>query len=108
MLLRNPILLVPLLALIALAAGLGLWLGQRAGPVDEGRAIARIAAAYVAQAGDGAAPTDCVAVPGDHHAVWIVVICRKSGDAARVYRYALDHRGRVIPGTDPAIGRNGS
>lgn len=99
---------VTLTALIGLAAVLGLWLGQRAGPPDEGRAIARVAAAYVAQAGDGAAVTDCIALPGDHVSVWIVVTCRKPGDAVGLRRYALDHRGRVIPGTDPAIGRNGS
>lgn len=97
MVLRNPILLVPFLALIALAAGLGLALGRKAGPPDEGRAIARVAAQYVERAGAGAAMTDCVGSPGLRDGTWIVVTCQFSGDGGRVYRYDLDQWGRVLP-----------
>jgi len=62
------------LALCAVAAALGLWLGIRREPMDESDAIIAVIDRYVAET--GGAKTECVAVPGDD--VWLRVLCDRA------------------------------
>ena len=73
-----------LFTLCAVAAGLGLWLGTRAAPLDESAAIVATIDRYVAETGD--APTDCVAVTGQ--GVWLEVLCTGA-------RYEVTRRGTI-------------
>ena len=77
-------------ALCALAAVLGLRLG---GPPSEGEILPLIVARYLDLAGEGAAATDCAAVPGEG-AVRMVVTCRARGNAG--WAFDVDANGVVI------------
>ena len=84
---RRPVLLTTA-ALAALAAVLGLRVGQ--GELTETDVIGAAAARYVAETGGAAA--DCAAVPGEG-AIWLVVTCAGT-DRRHVYRF--DHAGRPL------------
>jgi len=81
----------PLGALIVLAGYLGYRLGQ---PVSETEIITHFAAIYVAEAGAGAAMTDCLAVAGQQDGVRLVVVCEHPG--GEVYRYPAGPRGQLV------------
>ena len=78
--------LVSTLALVALAAGFGVWLGQGRSAPTETQAIEMVAQAYVSQT--GGQPTDCAASPGPGD-VWLRVRC---GELV----YDIDDRGMLI------------
>lgn len=79
------------LGLAVVAAGAGLWLGLHRAPLTETEAIETAVQRYVAET--GGKRTDCVAVPGNDAAVWIVVNC---GTAARISRYRIGYDGGLI------------
>ncbi|MCR9125374.1 MAG: hypothetical protein NXH82_04545 [Rhodobacteraceae bacterium] len=66
---------LPLGLLSLAAAGLGVGLGWQVARLDETTVIGSAAAHYVAEAGPGASPHDCVAYPGRAARVWLVVAC---------------------------------
>lgn len=81
------------LALALVAGAYGLWQGLAVARLDEGRVIAQVAAAYVADRGGAARVTDCIGLPGSRSGVWIEVVC--GGDPLQ--RYEVDRRGRILP-----------
>jgi len=85
---------LPLLGLVAAAAGLGLLLGGRAATTTETDVIERVAERYLAEAGAGAARSDCAARPAVNDALWLVVAC---GD----YEYFVDGYGRLVHRNTP-------
>lgn len=95
-------LFLPFAAMVALAGVLGFRMGQ---PLSETDIINHFAAVYLAQAGNGAAPTDCLAIANPDPAIRLVVVCTHPGGA--VYQYPVGPRGRLIaPASDthrPAI-----
>jgi len=88
----RPLVWLPV-AMLGVLAG---WAGLRARLPDEGAAIRRAAAAYVAQVPGGRAE-DCAGRPGQG-AAWIVVACAVGRPEARIYR--LDRSGRALDGAD--------
>lgn len=85
---------VPLVALIAAVAGIGLLLGARAVSTTETEAIDRMAELYLDEAGEGARRTDCAARPATSDDLWLVVAC---GD----YEYFVDPYGRLAHSNRP-------
>lgn len=79
---------LPLVALIAVVAGLGLMLGGRAVTTTETEVIERVAERYLGEAGADAARTDCAARPAASADLWLVVACGQ-------YEYFVDAYGRV-------------
>ena len=90
----RPVLFLPLAALIVLTGYLGLRLGQ---PLDDTAIIERAAARYVAEAGQGAARTDCAATT--HPQARMIVVCRHPD--GRSYGYVMGDRGEVFEQTGP-------
>ena len=87
-------LFLPFAALVALTGYLGLRLGQ---PLGDTEIIERAAARYLAEAGAGAARTDCVATP--HPQARMIVVCHhpEGGD----YSYLMGDRGEIFTQTGP-------
>lgn len=77
------------LALCAVAAGLGVFLGTRP-LVTETQVIEAGAAMYVKETGGTA--RDCIGVPGNGQ-VWIEVRC---GESSELRTYLFDRGGRLI------------
>ncbi|MEI4231885.1 hypothetical protein [Roseovarius sp. D22-M7] len=82
------LMVLPLVALIAVVAGIGLLLGGRAVTTTETQAIERMAALYLDEAGTGAARSDCAARPAMSDELWLVVTCGR-------YEYFVDPYGRL-------------
>ena len=82
------LLFLPVLALIAAVAGIGLLLGGRAVLTTETEVIERVASRYLADAGQGALRSDCTARPATSADLWLVVGCGH-------YEYFVDAYGRV-------------
>jgi hypothetical protein len=85
---------LPLVAMIAAVAGIGLLLGARAVTTTETEAINRMAEIYISEAGEGAQRTDCAARPAASEDLWLVVAC---GD----YEYFVDPYGRLAHSNRP-------
>lgn len=85
---------LPLLALIAVVAGIGLLLGGRAVSTTETQAIERMAAVYLGEAGEGARRSDCAARPAVSDDLWLVVTCGR-------YEYFVDPYGRLAHSNAP-------
>jgi hypothetical protein len=81
-------LILPLVALVAMAAAFGLWLGLRAEPPGETEIITAQAARYVAETGGSV--TDCAARPAAVPGVRLVVICGSD------WAVAVDDWGRPV------------
>ncbi|MDR9394589.1 MAG: hypothetical protein RI571_09795 [Roseovarius sp.] len=79
--------------LVAVVAGLGLLLGGRAVLTTETAVIERVAARYVAEAGGGAAVSDCAARPARSARLWLVIACDAGEGPKRTY--FVDDYGRV-------------
>ncbi len=88
---------LPLLALLAAVAGIGLLLGARAVTTTETEAIDRMAARYLDEAGTGAQRSDCAARPAVSDDLWLVVTC---GD----FEYFVDSYGRLAHSNRPGSG----
>jgi hypothetical protein len=88
-------LILPLGAMLTVAAAFGLWLGLRAVPPTETEIILAQAAVYVAQT--GGAPTDCAGRPAGVAGVRLVVTCGAD------WAVAVDDWGRpvALPGAGP-------
>lgn len=85
---------LPLLALLAAVAGIGLLLGARAVTTTETEAIDRMAERYIIEAGTGAQRTDCAARPAASEDLWLVVTCGE-------YEYFVDSYGRLAHSNRP-------
>ncbi len=83
---------LPLAALIAFAAYLGLQWGKVPSETD---IINRYAAAYMETAPSGAAPTDCAATPHPDPAVRMVVSC--ANPSGLTTTYFVGPRGEALP-----------
>ncbi|MHA7849860.1 hypothetical protein [Roseovarius sp.] len=90
---RRWLFFVPLAALVAVAAGIGLLLGGRAVLTTETDVIEAVADRYLAEAGAGAERTDCQARIAQSDGLWLVVICEDAQGAG--YEYFIDRFGRV-------------
>lgn len=90
---RRWMLFLPLMALIAAAAGLGLLMGGRVALTTETEVIERIAARYLDEAGPQAARSDCGARVAQSKGLWLVVTCETEARAGVVY--FIDRFGRV-------------
>jgi len=88
------LIVLPLMALIAAVAGIGLLLGGRAVTTTETEAIDRMAERYLGEAGEGAKRSDCAARPAVSEDLWLVVAC---GD----YEYFVDPYGRLAHSNRP-------
>lgn len=90
----------PLAGLIVLAGYFGLRLGQ---PVSETDIITHYAQIYVADVGDGAALTDCLATTSPREDVRLIVICTHPEGA--VFEYPAGPRGqlRAVAGIEGAV-----
>lgn len=84
---------VPVMALAAAVAGIGLMLGGRFVGTTETEVIERYAARYLAEAGAGAVRSDCVARPAQSEGLWLVVACDLRGGAR--FEYFVDAYGRL-------------
>lgn len=80
---------LPLIAVVAMIAGIGLLLGGRAAMTTETDVIEQIAARYLQEAGSGASREDCAARPAVSDDLWLVVICGR-------YEYFVDAYGRLV------------
>lgn len=89
---------LPVGALCALAAALGLAQGLQAAARGETPVIEAMAARYLASAGPGARPTDCAARPGDGLFGWLVVTC---GQGARRHEFHVNRLGWITRETVP-------
>ncbi|SIT80856.1 hypothetical protein SAMN05421665_1174 [Yoonia rosea] len=89
---RRAYFFLPLAALVALAAYLGLQYGQ---VPSETEIINRYAAAYLASAPDGAKPTDCAATPHPHDSIRMVITC--SHPSGLITTYFVGPRGEALP-----------
>ena len=96
-------LFVPVVALVAAVAGVGLMLGGRVVGTTETETIERFAARYLAEAGTGAARSDCTARPAQSKGLWLVVACDLRGGAR--YEYFVDAYGRLADANRPEEGR---
>ena len=85
---------VPLGIVGLLVAYNGVKLGLIRAGVTETAVIEHFAAQYLRDharlVGPGAAPTDCLAVPGDHAGVWLEVRCTPPEGAAFLYGVRRD------------------
>lgn len=90
------LILLPVLALIAAVAGLGLKLGGRAVTTSETQVIDDIAARYLDEVGAGAAASDCAARPAMSPGLWLVVTCG-------AYEYFVDAYGRLVHRNLPGV-----
>lgn len=88
---------LPVVALIAAVAGIGLLLGGRAVTGSETDVIERVAARYLAEAGPGAARADCSGRPAASPDLWLVVTCGG-------HEYFVDAYGRVTHVNAPEAG----
>jgi hypothetical protein len=88
--------ILPLAAMLTVAAALGLWLGVRAVPPTETNIILDAAARYVAETGGEA--TDCAGWPPPIEGVRMVVICGPD------WAQAVDAWGRPVNLPDPEPG----
>ncbi|MCQ0092611.1 hypothetical protein [Roseovarius sp. M141] len=84
---------VPVIALIAASAVIGLSLGRKAVRGAETDVIVQIAARYVAETGGTARPTDCTARPAVSEGLWLVITCAAPGRGGQ--EYFIDHFGAV-------------
>ncbi|MEL6640668.1 MAG: hypothetical protein AAFP98_05040 [Pseudomonadota bacterium] len=85
-------LFAPFVGLLLFAGYLGLRLGQ---PLSETDIITQFAAHYVTQTGQGAAMTDCLAVPSNLEDVRLVVTCTHPDGT--VYEFPSGPRGELRP-----------
>ena len=76
---------LPVIALVAATAVIGLSLGRKAVRGAETDVIVQIAARYVAQAGGNARPTDCTARPAASQGLWLVITCAAPGREGQEY-----------------------
>ncbi len=83
---------VQLGVLLALALGVGVYLGTRDDVLTDSEIIEAMAARYVEET--GGAPTDCFARPAPMDDVRLVVICAPSEGPARAY--PVDARGNLM------------
>ena len=74
-------LFVPVMALVAAVAGIGLMVGGRSVGTTETEVIERFAVRYLAEAGAGATRSDCAARPAQSEGLWLVVACDLRGGA---------------------------
>ena len=81
---------VPLAALVAVLAFLGLSMGRKAALSTESEVIEAVAERYVEEG--GAAKSDCHAQPARSEALWLVVTCARDGAG---FEYFIDRFGRV-------------
>lgn len=72
----------PVGALVVLAGYLGLQMGQ---PVSDSEIISHFAAIYVAKTGNGAAMSDCYAVPAVQEHIRLIVTCTHPDGSVFVY-----------------------
>ena len=84
---------IPVIALVAATAVIGLSLGRKATTVTETDVIVQIAGRYVAQIGGAARPTDCTARPAVSGGLWLVITCAAPGQ--RGQEYFIDRFGSV-------------
>jgi hypothetical protein len=89
-------LFAPVAALTVVAGYLGLQLGQ---PVTETEIITRYATLYVAEQGDGAQVTDCLAIPSLRREVRLVVRCTHPNGT--IHSYYTGPRGEPRLPDDP-------
>lgn len=89
-------LFAPVAALTVVAGYLGLQLGQ---PVTETEIITRYATLYVAEQGDGAQVTDCLATPNLRREVRLVVRCTHPN--GMIHSYYAGPRGEPRLPDDP-------
>ncbi|MGI3210507.1 hypothetical protein ACROSR_05255 [Roseovarius tibetensis] len=85
---------LPLVALVAVVAGIGLLLGGRAVTTTETDVIERIAARYLDEAGEDAQRSDCSARPAASDDLWLVVTCGH-------HEYFVDAYGRLAHTNGP-------
>lgn len=78
---------LPVLALVAAVAVLGLLLGGRVATTTETEVIDRVADRYVSET--GATRSDCAARPAASADLWLVVACAG-------HEYFVDSFGRVV------------
>jgi hypothetical protein len=87
-------LFLPLVALIAAVAGLGLSVGGKAALTTESEVIEALADRYIEEG--GVARTDCHARPAVSEELWLVVTCARAGVGVE---YFVDRFGRVTDRT---------
>lgn len=99
----------PLGGLVLVAAVFGYRAGYRVATLTETDVITTYAAQYMQDriadgTGDGAAVTDCHAVPATaSRTAWLVVRCGPSPfDATRAYSYVISRSGRLLERQGPA------
>lgn len=83
--------------LAVLVSTLAVWVfrwGWIAATITETDVINTYAQRYLQEAGGAARLTDCVAVPGGHKDVWIMVRC--AGVTGARYDYPVDKFGRLM------------
>jgi hypothetical protein len=90
------LLFLPVVALIAAVAGIGLMLGGRAVQTTETEVIERMVTRYLTEAGVGAARTDCAARPAMSADLWLVVVCGR-------FEYFVDAYGRLVHVNAPEV-----
>jgi hypothetical protein len=83
-------LFLPLVALVAAVAGLGLSMGGKAALTTESEVIEAVAARYLDEG--GTARRDCLARPAVSDGLWLVVTCSREGVG---FEYFIDRFGRV-------------
>jgi hypothetical protein len=86
---------LPVVALIAAVAGIGLLLGGRAVTGSETEVIERVAMSYVSET--GGAVTECSGRPAASPDLWLVVTCGG-------HEYFVDAYGRVTHVNAPEAG----
>ncbi|HEY9039861.1 MAG TPA: hypothetical protein VIN05_13065 [Roseovarius sp.] len=84
---------LPVAALVAAAAVIGLSLGRKAALGTETDVIVQIAARYVAEAGGDARPADCTARPAASEGLWLVITCAAPGRGGQ--EYFIDRYGGI-------------
>ncbi len=91
----------PLAALVLVVGALGLRAGLRQAEMTETDVIDRYAALYLEE-GEGAALTDCLAVPATSQDLWLIVQCGPDENGV-TYRYHAGPTGALAyrrPGYD--------
>lgn len=83
-------LFAPVAALVVFAGYLGLRMGQ---PLTETDLITHFARSYVETQGNGAALTDCLAMPSAHPDVRLIVVC--SHPNGEIFTYPSGPRGQL-------------
>lgn len=91
----------PLALLLTLSAVWAFRLGWIAATITETDVINAYTARYLQAQGGAARATDCVARPGRHPGVWIVVTC--AGPQTTPVAYAVDRLGRLVHRPEPEI-----